>query len=136
MMDANIVAIVIPLLFGGGNSVRYVFRRRERRFKAEAVRKHLREFAEGDARPAEWEVQTRAINEDNLSRGERPQEPLSRLRAVGLSDRSGIARFRGGTAGGRRRQGVFRQCLAVGRHFTLTDLNWGHFGGACAIVVM
>ena len=93
-MDANIVAIVIPLLFGGGNSVRYVFRRRERRFKAEAVRKHLREFAEGDARPAEWEVQTRAINEDNLSRGERPQEPLSRLRAVGLSDRSGIARFR------------------------------------------
>ena len=60
---------VIPLLFGGGNRVRYVFRRRERRFKAEAVRKHLREFAEGDARPAEWEVQTRAINEDNLSVG-------------------------------------------------------------------
>ena len=85
-------------------------------FKAEAVRKHLREFAEGDAQLAEWEVQTRAINEDNLSRGERPQEPLSRLRAVGVSDRSGIARFRGGTAGGRRRQGVFRQCLAVGRH--------------------
>ena len=68
-MDANIVAIVIPLLFGGGNSVRYVFRRRERRFKAEAVRKHLREFAEGDAQLAEWEVQTRAINEDNLSVG-------------------------------------------------------------------
>lgn len=38
-------------------------------FNAGAIRKYMREFADGDAQLEDWEVQTREINEDNLSVG-------------------------------------------------------------------
>lgn len=38
-------------------------------FNAKAIRAYMRDFADGDARLEEWEVQAREINEDNLSVG-------------------------------------------------------------------
>lgn len=38
-------------------------------FNGSAIRKYMREFADGDARLEDWEVQTRELNPDNLSVG-------------------------------------------------------------------
>lgn len=38
-------------------------------FRGDAIRGYMREFIEGDAELEEWEVQTRELNEDNLSVG-------------------------------------------------------------------